>query len=208
MIAALALYAWPASFLPRGKLGWLGLAHFLGFGAPQPAPLRGWILAAIVAGLFIAGSFRSYPLIRDHVFDGGAIKVAAVLFALFSGTMEEVWFRRLLMDWSQSHGNGPVMQVVYSALVFGAAHAIWGLFARNYRVALGSMIATGILGAALGIVYLASNRVVAPAIWAHIVINLVIEPWLLIAAMTAGLQLNASRTPVVLSETLTIRDHR
>jgi hypothetical protein len=61
MFAALALYAWPASFLPRGRLGWLGLAHFLGFGAAQPAPLRGWILATVVAALFIAGSFRSYP---------------------------------------------------------------------------------------------------------------------------------------------------
>jgi hypothetical protein len=80
------------------------------------------------------------------------------------------------------------MQVVWSAVVFGAAHAIWGLVARNYRIAVGSMIATGLLGAALGVVYLASDRVVAPCIWAHIVINLVIEPWLLIAAMTAGLQ--------------------
>jgi hypothetical protein len=193
MLAALALYAWPASFLPRGKLGWLGVAHFLGFAAPNPAPLRGWILAAIVAAAFVAASFRSYPLIRQHVFDGGAIKLVAIVFAIFSGTMEEVWFRRLLMDYAQSHGNGLVMQVVWSAVIFGAAHAVWGVLARNYRIAVGSMIATGLLGAALGVVYLASDRVVAPCIWAHIVINLVIEPWLLIAAMTAGLQYSKSQ---------------
>ena len=44
----------------------------------------------------------------------------------------------------------------------------------------------------LAIVFLASDRVLAPCIWAHISINLILEPWLLIAAMTRGL--NASAT--------------
>ena len=186
MFAALAIYAWPASFLPRGSNGWSGVAYMYGFNPPHPAPPLGWILAALVTALFIAASMRGYPLIREHVFDGGVIKLVAIVFAILSGTMEELWFRRLLMDYAQRHGSGAVMQVVYSAFFFGAAHAIWGVFARNYRVALGSMIATGLLGAALAIVYLASDRVIAPCIWAHIIINAVIEPWLLVAAMTAG----------------------
>jgi hypothetical protein len=192
MFVLLALYAWPFSFLPRGKLGWLGLAHFLGFGAPKAAPLRGWLLAALVVALFCAAAMRSYPLIRRHVFDWGAIKLVAIIFAFLSGVMEEVWFRYGLMNWAQSQGHGPIVQVLYSAVIFGAVHAVWGVAARNWKVATGSMIATGLLGAALAIVYLASDRVVAPCIWAHITINLVIEPWLLIAAMTRGLEASAS----------------
>jgi hypothetical protein len=186
MLVALALYSWPFSFLPSGKLGWLGVAHLLGFGAPQPAPMRGWFLAALVVVLFCAGGMRGYPLIRRHVFDWGSIKLVAIVFALFSGLMEEIWFRYGIMNWAQSHGHGPVVQIVYAAVIFGAAHAIWGVAARNWSVATGSMIATGLLGGALAVVYLASDRVLAPCIWAHITINLILEPWLLIAAMTRG----------------------
>ena len=188
MFVALALYAWPFSFLPRGKLGWLGLAHFLGFGAPSPAPLGGWILAAIVVTLFCAAGMRGYPLIKQHLFDWGPIKLVAIVFAFFSGVMEEVWFRYGVMNWAQSHGHGPAAQVVYSALIFGAVHAVWGVAARNWRVATGSMVATGLLGAALGVVYIVSDRALAPCIWAHVAINLVLEPWLLIAAMTRGFE--------------------
>jgi hypothetical protein len=187
MLVALALYAWPFSFLPRGKPGWLGVSHLLGFGAAHTAPLLGWLLAGVVAALFCAGSMRGYPLIRRRIFDSGPVKIVAIVFAFFSGLMEEVWFRYGVMSWAQSHGHGPLAQVVYSALIFGAVHAVWGVAARNWRVATGSMIATGLLGAALAAVYLASDRVLAPCIWAHITINAVIEPWLLIAAMTRGL---------------------
>lgn len=187
MFALMALYAWPASFLPRGHLGWLGVVHLLGFGSPHPVPLRGWILAAMVVALFVAASFRGYPLIPEHVFDWGVIKVVAIAFALVSGIMEEVWFRYGLMDWAQRHGHGAIVQIVYSALAFGAVHAVWGVAARKFKVAIGSMVATGLLGAALAVVYLASDRVVAPCIWAHVAINLIIEPWLMLAAMTRGL---------------------
>ncbi|HEY1953405.1 MAG TPA: hypothetical protein VGG76_11435, partial [Gemmatimonadaceae bacterium] len=111
MIAAIALYAWPFSFLPRGALGWTGFFHFLGFGAPSPAPLRGWLLAAVLVTGFCAAGMRGYPLIRRHLFDGGAIKIVAVVFAFFSGVMEEVWFRLLIMNWAQAHGHGPAAQV-------------------------------------------------------------------------------------------------
>jgi hypothetical protein len=137
---------------------------------------------------------RGYPLIRRHLFDGGAIKIVAVVFAFFSGVMEEVWFRLLIMNWAQAHGHGPAAQVVYSAVIFGAAHAVWGIAARNVRIAMASMVATGLLGAGLAIVFLASDRVVAPCIWAHFTINLILEPWLLIAAMTLGFSRSAART--------------
>ena len=186
MVIALALYGWALDASLAGLSGLPKLWRLMGIGAANSAPPVGWIAALVVAIAFIAMSMRSYPLIRERVFSLSAIKLVAIVFAFMSGILEELWFRRLPMDWAQAHGWGLVVQVLLSALLFGAAHAIWGLFARNARVAIGSMIATGLLGAALGIVYLLSNRVLAPCIWAHTGINLVIEPWLLLAAMSRG----------------------
>ena len=100
--------------------------------------------------------------------------------------MEEIWFRKLIMDGIAAHGIGPVLQVAASAAAFGLAHGIWGLFARQWRMARGAMIATGALGGLLGCVYLLSGRQIAPCIWAHMLINLAIEPWLMVAAVSAG----------------------
>ena len=184
IFGALALYSWPFSILPRGKQGWVGVAHVLGFGGPHPAPLQGWILAALVTAIFCWYTMRAFPLVRERLFDWSAIKAVALIFAFFSGTMEEIWFRWLAMDWIRDHGAGPIGQILFSAALFGLAHGIWGIFAGKFRVAVGSILATGALGAMLGVVYLASDRAVAPCIWAHITINVIIEPWLLIAAMS------------------------
>jgi hypothetical protein len=42
----------------------------------------------------------------------------------------------------------------------------------------------GLLDAALAVVYLAAGRVLAPCVWSHAAINVVLEPWLLVAAMS------------------------
>jgi hypothetical protein len=134
--------------------------------------------------MFCWYTMRAFPLVRERVFDWSTIKAVALVFAFFSGTMEEIWFRMLAMDWSRDHGAGPLVQILFSAALFGLAHGVWGIFAGKFRVALGSIIATGALGAMLAVVYLASARAVGPCIWSHIMINVIIEPWLLIAAMS------------------------
>jgi peptidoglycan/LPS O-acetylase OafA/YrhL len=65
--------------------------------------------------------------------------------------------------------------VAATAIIFGGAHGVWGLFGRQWRVAAGAAAATGVLGALLGIVYVVSGRDVAPCIWSHMLINLAIE---------------------------------
>jgi hypothetical protein len=186
MLVALVLYGWALDKSIGGVAGFPRLMHLLGVDAAKAAPPDGWIAALIVAVTFIVFSMRSYPLIRERVFDFSTMKAVAIVFAFASGILEELWFRRAPMDWAQARGWGIVAQILLSAVLFGAVHGVWGIFARNVRVALGSTVATGLLGAALAIVYLLSDRVLAPCIWAHAGINLVIEPWLLLAAMSRG----------------------
>jgi hypothetical protein len=145
-----------------------------------------WTAALAVAITYVAFSIHAFPLIGQRFFAAHWLKVLTVPFALVTGTMEELWFRKLLMDWAASHGATAVVQVLISAVVFGLAHGIWGLFGRQWRIAIGATLATGALGGLLAMVYLLAGRAIAPCIWSHGLINLAIEPWLVFAAVSAG----------------------
>jgi len=51
---------------------------------------------------------------------------------------------------------------------------------------IGAMTATAILGLMMAVTYLGSARSLTPAIVAHGLIDIVIEPWLLLYAVTGG----------------------
>ena len=59
----------------------------------------------LVVVLFCASGMRGYPLIKVHVFDSGWVKLVAIVFAFFSGLMEEVRFRYGILNWAHSHGH-------------------------------------------------------------------------------------------------------
>ena len=151
---------------------------------PVGASWVGWASSFFVAALFVAHSCWRYPQVAHHMFDAVPLKVLAVPFAIVTGSMEELWFRMQAMNWSATHGQGPVLQVLTSAAFFGLVLAVWGAFARRWMAALTAMAATSVLGIGLGAVYLASGRHVGPCMGAHIVINLLLEPWLLLSVIT------------------------
>src|SRR5690606_9756731 len=76
-----------------------------------------------------------------------------------------------------------ILQVLAAAVAFGLAHSVWVLLSRAARIIAPVAIATTTLGAALGATYLLADRNVLPVIAAHIVINLVIEPSLLLSSV-------------------------
>jgi len=102
--------------------------------------------------------------------------------AVAAGILEEAVFRKTIMDAAMHHGLDAPAQVALSALAFGLAHGVWGLFGRSVRAAIGATVATALLGAALAVVYLIAGRSLAPCIAAHFAINLAIEPGLVLAA--------------------------
>jgi membrane protease YdiL (CAAX protease family) len=87
------------------------------------------------------------------------------------------------MDLAANHGWGIGPQITASGLVFGLAHAIWGLFGGNLRAFFTSMAFTTVMGLALAWLYIFAGRQIAPSVWSHILINLIIEPWLLLAVL-------------------------
>jgi hypothetical protein len=158
------------------------LARWLGFGAPA-LPLQAWAISAAIALAYATASLRGLDSIRGRVFTLNALKLLGVLFAFVTGLFEEWFFRKAFMDWAQAHGCGIALQILASGLVFGAAHAIWGLFGGNSRTFFTAMAFTGVLGLALGWLYIFAGRQLAPCVWSHIAINLIIEPWLLLGVL-------------------------
>jgi hypothetical protein len=188
LLGVCALEGWGllASFQGRGGI-LQALARYAFF--PAATPLA-WMIAALIAAVYVAYAAATSPFIGAHLLrpqrwrSFAALRAAALPMAIISGFFEEAFFRKMLMDVALHHGAGVAAQIALSALAFGAVHAIWGLMSGSLRGAFGAMLATGVLGAALAMLYVAGGRSVGPCIAAHTAINLLLEPWLIIAAAT------------------------
>jgi membrane protease YdiL (CAAX protease family) len=113
-------------------------------------------------------------------------KLLGILSALVGGIVEEVFFRRWTMDMFMKGGFNPILQVIISGVAFGLAHASWTLLLtkRDFKATLPAILSTSILGIFLAIIYLAGGRNLGPCIFAHVLINIVIEPWLMLSAVS------------------------
>jgi hypothetical protein len=197
MLGVMAIYTWPISAsLIGARPGWAG--RLLGF---HPHAAWGWGLGVAITVAYVAVSMKRLPMIRQHAFDITALKLVAVPFSLAAGFVEELVFRRELMNAAAHADWAWPLQIIASACAFGALHAVWGVFGGSWRAMVWPMLFTSALGAAYGIVYLIDGRDVAPCVWSHSAIDLCIEPWLLMAVLQrhrpspvsalAGVALNA-----------------
>lgn len=85
------------------------------------------------------------------------------------------------MDHLHAQGYGAIAQIAASGLAFGLVHLMWSL--KNIAAGINAVLSTAILGCALRIVYILSDRSLAPCITAHFVITALIEPGLILAAV-------------------------
>jgi membrane protease YdiL (CAAX protease family) len=152
----------------------------------KPSPARGWIFAAIVTALYL---WMTFAMLRGHT-ALGEISVFHIYNSLAAGIVagfvEEIFFRGFVMSELEWSRFGPAVQVTAAGLPFGIAHSGWGFFSGqvNWPAVISSVTATTILGLAFAMAYLASRRSLMPVIAGHLVMNLLIEPWLLLAATT------------------------
>jgi uncharacterized protein len=157
----------------------------LGFERSSIAPLVAWIFASIVGIVYVAYTLKAIPFIASMQREISLFKLLGILAAVVGGIVEEVFFRRWVMDTLMSREFASVIQVIISGIGFGLAHACWTLLARHgLKFSLPAMISTSILGVFLAIIYLVGGRNLGPCIFAHVMINVVIEPWLMLSAVS------------------------
>lgn len=155
--------------------------RFCGFQS-SAGPLA-WIVALGIATAYVGFAARRLPSVREHMFALDGLKLLAVAVAISAGFCEEAVFRKFLMDFCLRLGWPGIAQIAISGLAFGSAHAVWGLFQEHWRAAVGAMIATGTLGLLFAGLYLLGGRNLAPCITSHFLINLLLEPGLVLAAV-------------------------
>lgn len=145
-----------------------------------------WILSILIAIGYIIYTAKEVPFVRDHLFTFSWLKVIGIWAAFVSSIVEEILFRQVLMDWLMSLDYSIIIQVLASAIIFGIAHGAWIFLRGELKIAIPVIISTTILGGLLAILYIIADRHILAPIVAHILINLFIEPWLILSAVTGN----------------------
>lgn len=164
-------------------------------GQVSAVPALGWGLAVVVTISYTAYTLWAVPAVRRIAVELSWFRLLAIPLALLSGVLEEMFFRRFVMDALASHEVHLLLQIVLSAALFAVVHCVWVLFAKSWSIALPVLYSTFALGVLLAVIYVASDRVIIPAILTHVAINLVIEPGLLHNATLSALRPNAGSSP-------------
>jgi len=156
----------------------------LGFERESIAPPMAWILATITAIAYVLYTMKAIPLVLAQQKEISLFKLLGILSALVGGIVEEVFFRRWTMDMLMSRSVATILQVIISGVAFGLAHTSWILAKGDFKFTLPAILSTSVLGILLAIIYLVGGRNLGPCIFAHVMINVVIEPWLMLSSVS------------------------
>ncbi|MHC1739799.1 MAG: CPBP family intramembrane glutamic endopeptidase [Anaerolineaceae bacterium] len=156
----------------------------LGFERESMAPPLAWILATTTVIVYVFYTMKVIPLVLVKQKEISLFKLLGILSALVGGIVEEVFFRRWAMDMLMAAGVSPILQIIISGIVFGIAHTCWMLFKGDFKFTLPAILSTSVLGTLLAVIYLVGGRNLGPCIYAHVLINTIIEPWLMLSAIS------------------------
>jgi membrane protease YdiL (CAAX protease family) len=161
----------------------------IGFG--RSSAVYGWIAAGVLTILFV-GFMLMEPLRGRaplgeisffHLYN-------SVIAGLGAGFCEELVFRGFIMSVLSWAGVGRVTQVLASGVLFGLAHVGWVSLGAAFdpRLFLATVIPTAVFGMLYAGIYLLGGRSLTPVIVSHTITDMIIEPWLLLAALSGALQ--------------------
>lgn len=157
----------------------------IGFG--RSSSVHGWIaagaLTALFVGLMLVGPLRGRTPLTEisffHLYN-------SLVAGLGAGFCEEMLFRGFVMSELSWAGASRVTQVLASGLLFGLAHVGWTTLGTGLFLA--TVIPTSVLGMLYAGIYLIGGRSLTPVIVSHAVTDMIIEPWLVLAALSGALQ--------------------
>ncbi len=136
----------------------------------------------IFVALLYAGFTLSSPVFGSNALELSWFKAWGALVGVVGGLVEETVFRGFVMWELDSAGVSPWGQVLASGVLFALIHGGFRLFWLD-PVILTGMSFTLILGLALAGIYLYGGRSLTPPAIGHGLINLLLEPWLMMGLL-------------------------
>ncbi len=132
-------------------------------------------LWAFAAAITFAGAYGALtatnPGLRPNLGIHDLLKAEAVVAAIVAGTVEEVVCRGYFMFELQRSRTRLWLQVLGSGVVFGIAHLNYSIY---------GIASTAVLGLVFALIYHFGKRSLAPVIAGHALIDLIIEPALIL----------------------------
>lgn len=151
-----------------------------------------WFFTLLIVIGYISYTMIAIPYVKRNLLSFSLLKLIGIWAAIVSGIVEEVVFRHLLMDYLLSIEFSYLSQVLISGITFGIAHGAWVLLRGEIKIALPVILSTTILGCLLAMLYIYTGRSTLAPIIAHVLINMVIEPWLMLSAVSGKWKINKS----------------
>lgn len=164
----------------------------MGYSPEMLLNLPMWFFTLLIVIGYISYTMIAIPYVKRNLLTFSWLKLIGIWAAIVSGIVEEVLFRHLLMDYLLSIGLSYLSQVLISGIAFGIAHGAWVILRGEIKFALPAILSTTILGCFLAMLYIYTGRSTFAPIIAHVLINMVIEPWLMLSAISGKWQINKS----------------
>lgn len=168
------------------------IEYGLGYSTEMLFNLPMWFFTLLIVIGYIIYTVITLPFVKSNLLTVSWLKLIGIWAAIVSGIVEEIIFRHLLMDYLLSIEFSNISQVLISGIAFGIAHGTWVLLRGEIKIAIPVIISTTILGCLLAMLYIYTGRSTFAPIVAHILINMVIEPWLMLSAVSGKWKVNKS----------------
>jgi uncharacterized protein len=134
-------------------------------------PVAWAVIVSLVFAVAYGALTATNPGLRPYLGLHDFLKVEAVVAAIVAGVVEEVVSRGYFMFELQRARIPPWQQIVASGLIFGIAHFNYSIYGVASATVLGLVFAS---------IYHSGRRSLAPVIAGHSVIDLIIEPSLIL----------------------------
>lgn len=166
------------------------IEYGLGYTSEMLFNLPMWFFTLLIVIGYIFYTVITLPFVKSHLLIVSWLKLIGIWVAIVSGIAEEIIFRHLLMDYLLSMEFSNMSQVLISGIAFGIPHGTWILLRGEIKIAIPVIISTTTLGCLLAMLYIYTGRSTFAPIVAHILINIVIEPWLMLSAVSGKWKVN------------------
>ena len=111
------------------------------------------------------------PLISQNAMEISFFKVFGIFVGAIGAIVEEMVFRGFVLTELLEAKVSTTIQIFISGLAFALIHIGFNIT---------GIIITFIMGMALAVIYIVGRRSLTPVIISHVIINILIEPWLLL----------------------------